>query len=163
MTMPGLEFREIALSEVPVVARLPQPGEAGGDPPDRMARYLRGEHHPQHALAPRQMWVAWDGPEPVGYVAGHLSTRFGCDGELQWIYVVARHRRRRVASELLGLLIAWFGAGDARRICVNVGDERARPFYAAAGAIALQPHWMVWEDIARVTGTLLISSSRRPR
>ena len=112
-----------------------------------MERYLRGEHHPQLALGPRQMWVAWDGPEPVGYVSGHLTERFACDGELQKIYVAAPFRRRNVGVQLVGRLARWFSEYDARRICVNVGDEKARPFYLAAGATALQPHWMVWNDI----------------
>lgn len=67
-TVGTLEFREIGLADVPVIARLPRPGEAGGDPPDRMARYLRGEHHPHLALLPRVMWVAWDGTMPAGWV-----------------------------------------------------------------------------------------------
>lgn len=149
-----LELREIELEHVPTIARLPRPGEAGGDPPDRMARYLRGEHHPQLALPPRRMWVAWDGAVPAGYVAGHLSRRFACDGELQWIYVVERYRRQRVASTLLLRLAGWFEEHSARRICVNVGDESARPFYRATGALDLQPHWMVWTDMRSAGASL---------
>jgi GNAT superfamily N-acetyltransferase len=141
-----IEIREIDLGEVPTIARLPQPGEAGADSPERMGRYLRGEHHPHMALAPRQMWVAWAGREPVGYVSGHLTERFSAP-ELQKIYVVPHHRRLRVGRRLVEQLARWFVVREARRICVNVGDEAARPFYAATGAIALQPHWMVWNDI----------------
>jgi GNAT superfamily N-acetyltransferase len=148
--MSTVEIREIELSQVPLVARLPQPGEAGADSPERMERYLRGEHHPHLALAPRQMWVAWADDLPVGYVSGHLTQRFSCDGELQKIYVVASYRRRGLGLRLVAELARWCGTQLARRICVNVGAESARPFYLAAGAVALQPHWMVWEDIRGV-------------
>ncbi len=93
-------YRRAELTDVPVMAHLPQPGEAGGDPEDRMLRYLAGEHHPQPALAPRVMWVAELDGSAIGYTAGHLTRRFGCDGELQWIYVVRDHRLSHIASDL---------------------------------------------------------------
>jgi ribosomal protein S18 acetylase RimI-like enzyme len=112
-----------------------------------MSRYLAGEHHPQQALPPRTMWIATEAGEPVGYVAGHLTRRFGCDGELQWIYVVPEHRGGEVAPELLRLLAAWFVERRALRVCVNVGDERARKFYRRHGAEELNEHWLVWSDV----------------
>jgi ribosomal protein S18 acetylase RimI-like enzyme len=143
-------YRRAELSDVPAICRLPQPGEAGGDPEDRMTLYLKGEHHPQKALPPRAMWIAEQDGAPIGYIAGHLTLRFECDGELQWIYVVRENRRSHVASSLVQLLAGWFVEREARRICVDVGDESARPFYRQLGAFALRPHWMVWEDIAIV-------------
>ena len=118
-----------------------------------MLRYLAGEHHPQHALPPRAMWIAELNGAPIGYTAGHLTRRFGCDGELQWIYVIRDQRRHHVASKLLQLLARWFVDQPALRICVNVGDEAARPFYQWHGAADLRPHWMVWEDISQVLRT----------
>jgi hypothetical protein len=64
--------------------------------------------------------------------------------------VVRERRRSHIATELVRLLAAWFVAREARRICVDVGDESARPFYRQLGAFALRPHWMVWEDISIV-------------
>ena len=93
------------------------------------------------------MWIAEAVDTPVGYVGGHLTRRFKCDGEVQWLYVVANYRRTGVRSELLRLLMAWFRGREARRICVDVGDEDARPFYQRHGAIDLNKHWMVWNDI----------------
>lgn len=120
------------------------------DPPDgRMAAYLRGEHHPQHALEPRGMWMALDGGAPVGYIAGHLTRRFNCDGELQYLYVLPEYRRRGVAAGLLGQLAGWFVEQGARRVCVDVGSEGARRFYEVQGARELGRHWMVWDDVAR--------------
>ena len=146
--MTLVTYRRAGDDDVPRLVGLPRPGEAGADP--RMARYLAGEHHPRQALAPRALWLAEAGHDAVGYVAGHLTRRLGCEGELQWIYVVPDQRRHGVASRLLELLAAWFLAHDARRICVDVGDDAARPFYRRHGATALNEHWMVWQDIARV-------------
>jgi GNAT superfamily N-acetyltransferase len=115
-----------------------------------MRRYLAGEHHPQHALRPRVLWMGSDADSPIGYVAGHLAHRFGCDGELQWIYVVPSHRGTQVASELLRLLAGWFVEHRAHRVCLDVGDDRARPFYRKHGAVDLDRHWMVWDDIGAV-------------
>jgi len=115
-----------------------------------MFTYLAGQSHPREALAPRAMWMATVGESPVGYVAGHLTRRYNCDGELQWIYVVADQRRNHVASELLRLMAEWFVEHDARRVCVDVGDDAARPFYRRHGAVELNKHWMVWNDIGVV-------------
>jgi GNAT superfamily N-acetyltransferase len=147
-----IDYRKADLSDVAIVAHLRRAGEAGGDSADRMSRYLAGVHHPQEALLPRVMWIAAQGEAPIGYVAGHLTRRFGCDGELQWIYVVPEHRRTGIASTLLRLLAEWFLQQEARRICVDVGDDDARPFYQRHGAVELNRHWMVWEDIASVRG-----------
>jgi GNAT superfamily N-acetyltransferase len=119
-----------------------------------MLRYLAGEHHPQQALLPRAMWMASNGRSPIGYVAGHLTRRFGCDGELQWIYVVPEYRRSQVGSKLLGFLAGWFLEHEARRICVDVGDDEARPFYRSHGAVELNRHWMVWNDIGVILRAL---------
>jgi GNAT superfamily N-acetyltransferase len=149
--MTSVQYRRAELADVPRLVRLPQPGEAGGD--RRMLQYLAGEHHPQLALPPRALWLAEVGDAPIGYAAGHLTRRFGCDGELQWIYVTAEHRRSRVASTLLALLAAWLVEHGARRVCVDVGDDGARPFYRYHGAVELNRHWMVWPDIGAVLRT----------
>ena len=151
--MAAIHYRRVGPADVAALARLRRDGEAGGGPEERMARYLAGEHHPQQALLPRAMWLAEKAASPVGYVAGHLTRRFGCDGELQWIYVVAEHRGGGVAAELLRLLASWFADQGARRVCVDVGDERACSFYRRFGAMELRKHWLVWNDIRAVLGS----------
>ena len=158
--MAGVHFRRADLRDVPALARLRREGEAGGASEDRMRRYLEGEHHPQQALPPRAMWVATDGESPIGYIAGHLTRRFGCSGELQWIYVVAEHRGTQVAPELLRLLAAWFVEQDALRVCVNVGDTRAGRFYKRHGAVTLSQHWLVWDDIRSVVASPVYPTDR---
>ena len=146
--MGSIRYRSATPADVPRLVGLPRAGEAGGDA--RMLAYLTGQHHPQQALPPRGLWLAEVDGSPIGYVAGHLTRRYGCDGELQWIYVTSGHRRMRVASTLLELLAAWFVEHGAHRVCVDVGDDDARPFYRRHGAVELNRHWMVWNDIATV-------------
>ncbi len=116
---------------------------------ERIAGYLNGERHPRLALPPRTVIVAEEGGLIVGFIAGHLTRRFGCDGELQWIDVVAGRRHTGVASALLRELALWFTGHKARRVCVDVHPENVagRAFYRKHGAVDLQPHWLMWTDI----------------
>ena len=112
----------------------------------RMGAYLDGQHHPQRALAPRTALVAIEADDVVGYVAGHQTTRYDCDGELQYLYVAPAHRRRGVGAELVRHLAQWFDRHTLLRVCVNA-DAGAEAFYVKLGAIELKPHWYVWDDI----------------
>ena len=117
----------------------------------RMAAYFSGQHHPQRALLPRAGFVAILDDAVVGYIAGHLTERFGCQGELQYLYVAPAHRRSGVARNLFRRLAAWFDEQDALRVCVNVDADSpgARAFYSSMSATDLRPHWMEWRDISR--------------
>lgn len=129
-------------------------GWAGGAPEPVVRRYLRGEHHPQEALAARLGVLADVDGTLVGYAAGHLTTRLGCAGEVQWLLVAPESRGGQVASALLGHLARWLVAAGARRVCVNVepANERARRFYRRHGATDLSEYWMVWPDIGAAFG-----------
>lgn len=115
----------------------------------RIARYSAGELDPQHALKPRINYVASDGERLVGLIAGHLTRRHGCDGELEWINVIPDYRGTGVAAELLRRLAEWFVQQQAKKVCVDVEPKNAaaRKFYRRHGASDLNPHWMVWNDI----------------
>lgn len=125
----------------------------------RIAEYLACRQHPKDALAPRVALVCVDGENAVGWIAGHLTRRFGCDGELQWVSVRPEFRGRGIASGLLRQLAEWFAARGALRVCVDVepANEIARRFYRCNGAEDLKPHWMIWNDIRRAGGMPLKS------
>jgi ribosomal protein S18 acetylase RimI-like enzyme len=152
--MPTVLYREADPSDIPTMARIRTEGEGGGAPEDRMARYLAREHHPQQALMPRVIYVALEGDSLLGYAAGHLTRRYACDGELQWIYVVPERRGSGVASELLRQLASWFVEQNASRICVDVdpANTSAICFYTRHGAETLNQYWLVWNDINVVLG-----------
>ncbi len=121
---------------------------------NRISRYLEGELNPQHALAPRICYVAVEESSLVGFAAGHLTRRYACNGELEWINVIPERRGTGVASELLRLLAGWFVQQGALRICVDAdpSNAAARAFYTRNGAQRLNGHWLVWNDISGVPG-----------
>jgi GNAT superfamily N-acetyltransferase len=146
-------YRPATLLDVTAMAQL-RP-EHWGNAPDwehRIASYLSGEHHPRHALLPRIMIVAEQDDEVIGFIAGHLTRRFHCDGELQWINVSPDYRGQGVASDLLRQLSDWFITCNAHKICVDVQPRNAdaRAFYTRHGAEPLNNHWLMWPDIASV-------------
>lgn len=148
----GISFREVTTDDVDAMrrSRLDDPAAGPGDP--RMEAYFNGEHHPQHALRPRTGYVAIRGGHVAGYIAGHLTRRYGCEGEVQYLYVAPDHRRGGIAAALLRLLAQWFREHDARKVCVNANLESpgAVPFYESQGAVPLSKYWYVWDDIAAI-------------
>ena len=84
-----MHYREALKSDIPALARI-RAAERETEEywNQRIAGYLSCEIHPQHALMPRVLYVALDDDSPVGFIAGHLTRRYECDGELEWIEVV---------------------------------------------------------------------------
>ena len=119
----------------------------------RIGGYMAVELSPQHALAARAVFVAVDDGEVVGFVAGHRTRRYACDGELEWINVASEQRGHGIAGQLLAVMARWFVEQQALRVCVDVEPKNtvARRFYTRYGAEPLNPHWMVWEDIRKVS------------
>jgi GNAT superfamily N-acetyltransferase len=85
----------------------------------------------------------------VGHIAGHLTTRHACAGELQYLFVAPAYRRHGIASALLRLLAGWFREQGAAKVCVCVDADSpaAHPFYECLGAVPFKKHWCMWEDI----------------
>jgi GNAT superfamily N-acetyltransferase len=148
--MSAVSYRQGTLADVPQMVRCRVEDPRAGPADPRMALYLACEHHPQHALEPRVMFVCLEEDSVIGYIGGHLTRRYDCDGELQYLYVVPEHRRKGIARELLALLASWFAEEKASRICVDVEPDNAtaRAFYARHGAVDLSEYWMVWPDVA---------------
>ena len=145
-----MKYREAIMSDIPALARVrAAEWETEEYWSRRIAGYLNGTVNPQHALAPRVVYVVLDRTTIIGFIAGHLSRRFGCEGELEWINVVPFYRGTGIAAALLRLLAAWFQRQNALRVCVDP-DEQARKFYVRHGAIPLNKHWMVWPDMTKL-------------
>ena len=151
-SMENVHYRQAADDDVVAMTRchLADPANPGAD--SRMAAYFAGQHHPQQALSARVGYVALINDAIVGYIAGHLTTRHGCAGELQYIFVAPRNRRRGIATALLRLLAQWFSSQTAAKVCVALADdspEEARPFFESVGAAPLKRFWYAWEDIGK--------------
>lgn len=147
-------YRVATTADVPAMLRSRDADAAASPGDERMVAYLEGRHHPHMALRPRIAFIAEAAADVAGYAAGHLTRRFECDGELQYLYVAPQYRRRGVAGALVQHLARWFVDQGARRVCVNVNADSlgALPFYRSLQAQALTPHWMVWPDIAVLSG-----------
>ena len=115
----------------------------------RIGGYLAGNLGAQHSLPGHAVFVAVEDGAVVGFVAGHHTTRHGCDGELEWIDVVAEYRRRGIAGKLIVEMAGWFIGEKISRVCIDVQPKNlvARALYAKFGAQPLNPHWLFWEDI----------------
>ena len=139
-------YREAQQSDVPAMAEI-RAADWGTEEyrRDRILQYLTQKLHPREAMGPRVAFVCVERKRIVGLIAGHLTRRFGCHGELEWISIRPQYRSRGIASQLLCHLAQWFVAHDARRVCVDVepSNQVARRFYARHGAEDLKPHWMV--------------------
>jgi ribosomal protein S18 acetylase RimI-like enzyme len=151
--MVEVRYRRARRSDIPAMAEI-RAADWGTEDywQHRILQYLTHELYPREALRPRVSFVCVERKRIVGLIAGHLTRRFGCDGELEWISIRSQYRGRGIASELFRHLAEWFVAHDARRVCVDVepSNQIARRFYARRGAENLKSHWMVWKDIRGV-------------
>jgi len=157
-----LEFREAGLEDVDEIARVESDTKRECELSEpaiydvqrlqgRWDAYVRCLRHPQHAEAPRILFVATMNRQMVGFIAGHFSRRYETEGELQSIHVLKNFQRIGVGSELLRRIAAWFVAHKRRTICVGI--DPASPysrFYEKHSARYINKHWLVWDDIARV-------------
>jgi GNAT superfamily N-acetyltransferase len=155
MTVPGVSFRVATSADVPamVACHVTDDGVIPYDP--RMAAYLDGKSHPQQALPQRVGYIAFAESAVIGYIAGHLTTRNDCAGEVEYLFVSPKYRRRRIGTMLLRLLATWFTEQGARRVCAPIANDsppEAKPFYEHAGAAPLRRFWYGWEDVSVVAG-----------
>jgi ribosomal protein S18 acetylase RimI-like enzyme len=148
----GVVYRDADESDIAAMAKLR--AASWGDEEywaKRIRGYMECEIYPQKALKPRVSYVAVEKEKVVGLIAGHLTRRYECDGELEWIDVVVERRESGIATRLLERLAEWFVEQKALKICVDVqpANTAARRFYARHGAEDLNPHWMIWNDIRK--------------
>jgi ribosomal protein S18 acetylase RimI-like enzyme len=146
----SLCYRQAQPSDIPQMAEI-RAADWGTEEywRERILKYVTGKLHPREALPERVAFVCVDQERIVGLIAGHLTRRFGCDGELEWISVRPEHRNQGIASQLLRRLAEWFVGYKAATVCVDVepSNHAALHFYARNGAEDLKPHWMMWKNI----------------
>jgi GNAT superfamily N-acetyltransferase len=144
-------FRTVTDKDLPSLARLRSTTEDEVSFwQNRMDQYLAGIHNPQKALPDRVIFVVDIDGTIVGFIAGQLTKRYNCEGELQWLYVATDFRRKKLASKLVHVLAQWFIKKQAYKVCVDPGNAAAKLFYFANGATNLNAHWMYWDDIRQL-------------
>ena len=140
----GITFRSAQVADIPALAAIrAAEWETESYWTRRIGEYLSGE-----GAQGRTILIAEDGDTLVGFVAGHRTRRFGCDGELQWVNVDREHRARGIGAMLVQQIGFWFVEQGARRICVDVEPDNAvaRALYSRCGAKPFKPYWMIWEN-----------------
>lgn len=149
-SIENLKLREATVADAVAMARCHLDDAVNPVADSRMAAYFNGQQHPQQALLARVGYVALVEEEIVGYIAGHLTTRHGCAGEVQYLFVSPLYRRRGIATALFRRLAEWFQAQAARHVCVALADDsprEAKPFYESVGALPFKKYWYAWKDI----------------
>jgi ribosomal protein S18 acetylase RimI-like enzyme len=149
--MSNFIFRKSSTSDIPFLAKIRARNSATEEYwTNRITGYNNGTINPQKAEPSRIIFIASHIDEIIGFIAGHLTKRYDCDGELQWIDVLTEYRRLGLASKLLKELANWFINHKCYKICVDPGNDDARKFYSKSGATNLNEHWMYWADITKI-------------
>ena len=116
---------------------------------NRIEGYLSKVNNPQGAKSERTILVLEVDNKIVGFIAGHATNRYNCQGELQWVNVLSEYQGQSLASYLLKGVARWFVENDILSVCVNVEPDNANAiaFYTKNQAQSINEHWMKWEDI----------------
>ena len=85
----------------------------------RVVGYFAGTYNPSHSLAERTVLVAAHDEQIIGFAAGHRSTRMGCAGELQWMFLLPSWQRQGVGAQLLQPLRQWFKVHGSTKVIVD--------------------------------------------
>lgn len=117
----------------------------------RWQTYINGQS-PQTSKPERIVLKAIDDSNRIiGFIAGHLTTRFNLDAEIQSFYVLKEKQKQGIGSLLLVELIRWLIDLDAKTLCVGFKPEnKYKSFYLKHGGEYLNEHWIIWKDIHAV-------------
>jgi GNAT superfamily N-acetyltransferase len=108
-----------------------------------------GGRSPQTSLPERIAFKALTGDQIVGYIAGHLTTRYNLDTEIQSFYVLKEYQRKGVGSALLMAFVNWLKKNNATTLCVGIARQNPyQAFYLKHGGKYLNEHWIWWDDLA---------------
>ena len=98
------------------------------------------------------MRVAVHDEQIAGFIAGHRSTRMGCNAELQWMFVLPQWQRQGVGARLLQPLREWLIANHSTKVIIDAPpDNPCRAFYLKHGAIPFDEYWLYWENIGEAS------------
>jgi GNAT superfamily N-acetyltransferase len=113
----------------------------------RWITYFRGKS-PKSSKPERQVMKAVLDDQIIGFIAVHLTTRFGIDSEIQNFYVSFERQRKGVGRALLASVLPWLIAQQARSLCVGIAEGNPyQGFYLKSGGYYHNPHWIVWSDL----------------
>ena len=113
----------------------------------RWGTYFRGES-PQTSKPERIVFKAVIDGNILGYIAGHLTTRYDKDVEIQSFYILKEYQRKGLGKTLLSLFINWLKDNGANSLCVGIWpDNPYKAFYLKHCGQYLNAHWIYWDDL----------------
>jgi GNAT superfamily N-acetyltransferase len=122
---------------------------------ERWQSYLSGQSFPQMAKAERIAFKACVDGRTIGYIAGHLTERYGKDAEIESFYVLLEHQRKGTGKKLLLRFVEWAELHRAGSLCVGIAAKNPyQAFYLKYGGKHLNPHWIYWDDLAALAGCI---------
>jgi GNAT superfamily N-acetyltransferase len=159
-------LREARVEDVPVLVRIlidTKEGSGGPFDPhdrdlefwsDRWRSYIATGSRAQHSLGDGIAILATVEDDVIGFAAFHHTRRFGCDAELESIYVLPGHQRRGTGTALLREIVRLLRAGGSGSLCVGYSpDNPHKRFYFKHGAIEINPHWAAWRSLGALTSS----------
>ena len=86
----------------------------------------------------------------VGYIAGHLTSRYGMDAEIQSFYILRPYQRQGLGKNLLRSFAQWLVTKKAKSLCVGISPaNKYKAFYFKNGGQYLNEHWIYWTDLQK--------------
>lgn len=154
----------VALTQVEIKSKMDSipecPEEYEMDFSSRLYRwqtYFIGQS-PQTSKPERIVLKAIDNNQVIGYIAGHLTTRFNLDAEIQSFYILKKEQNKNIGTKLLTEFLKWLIDMDARSLCVGIKPEnKYKAFYLKYGGQYLNEHWIYWQDTNQLSKILSIS------
>ena len=106
---------------------------------------------PQSSKPERIVYKAMVENKIVGYISGHLTTRYDKDAKIQSFYILKEFQRTGLGITLLKKFIGWLDTKNAKSLCVGFHEKnKYQAFYLKHGGQYLNPHWIYWDDINQI-------------
>jgi GNAT superfamily N-acetyltransferase len=113
----------------------------------RWETYFNGTS-PASSKPPRVIYKAVTGGTIIGYIAGHLTNRYGLDAEIQSFFITKEYQRNGTGKQLLKMFLEWLLIQRVKSLCAGINPvNKYQAFYLKYGGKYLNEHWIWWEDV----------------
>ena len=120
----------------------------------RWGTYFNGTS-PASSKPPRIILKAVTDGTIIGYIAGHLTNRYGLDAEIQSFYILKEYQRNGTGKQLLKILVEWLLTQHAKSLCAGINPaNKYQAFYLKYGGRYLNEYWIWWNDAEKLLGKI---------
>lgn len=122
---------------------------------DRWQTYFDGKS-PQSSFPQKIILKAIQEDKIIGYLAGHFSSRYNLEAEIQSFYVLKEFQRQGIGKALLQKYVEWLLDNERKSLCVGFNPaNKYKSFYEKFGGLYLNEHWIYWNDLERLNRNLI--------